>query len=87
MKLVLPIFFYTDAIQKLKDAGMDYEITDCLVSNVTFYNISAIAPYIEHDKKTGYSIIYIGCDSFICKLHPVKLEQLIDDTRTSNKEV
>lgn len=85
MKLTLPIFFYTDAIQKLKDADIDYDIKQCDIYPVIFYRIDAIAPFIEHDKKTGYTCIYQGDSSFICALHPIKVEELIDASRREDK--
>ena len=87
MKLTLPIFFNSEKVRVAKDTGIDYNLKDCIINHVTFFNINAISPYLQDDKLTQYTIIYAYNVEFVCKLHPLKVEDLINASRRDSKEV
>lgn len=76
MKVVLPILFNTDETQVFKDAGIDYDLTECHTREVIFYNINCIFEYIDDNKL--YTMICANGDEFLCPLHPEVVERIID---------
>lgn len=47
--------------------GMDYKLCDCPTKKVTYYNISAISPYVdEADNNKEYCRIHCNDSDFIC---------------------
>lgn len=76
MKIKLPIFYHTDETTSLKSVGVDYQLEDCEIKEITFYNIDAISPNIEEDKE--YCTIFSSGDEFTCSLSYKEVEYLID---------
>jgi len=76
MKITLPILFNTYKLQSLQDADINYDLRECEVRNMTFYNIDAIADYFENDIE--YSQIYYCNTSVYCTLKKSEVEKMID---------
>jgi len=76
MKITLPILFNTNSTQSLQDADIDFDLRECEIRNMTFYNIDAIADYFENDIE--YSQIYYCNTSVYCTLKKNEVERMID---------
>jgi hypothetical protein len=77
MKLLkLPILHHTDNTTQMRDIGVDYDLADCQVKEISFLNIDAISEYIDGDDK--YSCIHVNDNEYICTFTYSKLIKLIE---------
>lgn len=76
MKLKLPVFFHTDETANEFELGVKYNITECEVRQVVFYDITAIAPFFKDGKE--FCTIHTPSGSFIARRLMSEVEKLID---------
>lgn len=63
----LEIFFADDQFSTFDKVGMEYKLIDCPSRKVTYYNISAISPYLDGaDENKQYCRIHCNDTDFIC---------------------
>jgi len=55
----IPIYHYSDKVEQLKDAGLEYDIKDCIIKYITFFDICGVG-----QSKEGYAIIYTPTGDF-----------------------
>jgi hypothetical protein len=79
MKIKLPILFNTDSLQILDNADIDFDLRECEVRPIVFYQISAITSYIENEIE--YSQIYSNGTSFYCSLKMNEVERMIEQSQ------
>lgn len=77
MKVKIPVFFNTDETLQLEDLGIESNLADCELRDVTFYNINYISPYL--DKDNTYTTIASNGTSFISPLSTDEVENLIEE--------
>lgn len=79
LKVKLPIYYHTDESSLLDDLGIEQEdsFEKMEVREMIFYNINAIAKYIENEKEVACRIFSNG-DAFLCKLLFEEVEKIID---------
>lgn len=75
MKLKLPILFNTDSTQNLQDADIDFDLRECEVKTMIFYQINCIAPYFENGIE--YCQVYSNGMSFYTTLKINEVESLM----------
>ncbi len=76
LPLELDILFHTDETERLKEANLDYKLSDCDVKKITFYHINAIAPY-QDDSLGELSSVFSNGGEFICILTYNELKTII----------
>lgn len=64
--LELPIFFMNERISSLENAGIDYNVRESDIREVTFYSINAVSQYIENFEPSEFTNIYVDGDLFVC---------------------
>lgn len=79
MKIKLPVFYHTEETANEFELGVKYNITDCEIREVIFYDISAIAPYIKDEEE--YCTIHTPSGSFIARRLITEVEKLIDNSK------
>ena len=57
----LPIYHYTDKVEDLIKAGLEYDIEECTIHYITFFDISGISP-----DKDNHSLIFSNGETFMC---------------------
>lgn len=81
MTVTLPIIFHTDGTSQLKDLGIEYKLDDCQQKQMTFFNIAAIADYVEEGTDNQYTSIFAGGFEFIC---PLTQQYVIDKIKSND---
>lgn len=76
MKIKLPILFNTDTTQNLQNVNIEFDLRECEIKQMTFYQINCTAQYFENDIE--YSQIYSNGMSFYCSLKMSEVELIID---------
>jgi hypothetical protein len=74
----LPVFQYSDETAVLAECGVDYEMSKNDIGLMTFFNIDAIAPYIDGEKQ--YCTIHVNGTEYIAAITYKKLRKLIWQT-------
>ena len=79
-RLTLRCYYHTDETRQAEKLDINFSITDCKIRFVYFYNIAAVAEYVEGDKV--YAEVHCNGTQFICVDPPdrvaVKLEQILN---------
>lgn len=75
LPITIPIFHHNDNTSKLKEMGINYSLTDCDIRKITFYNICAVAIYIEEDKE--YANIHTDGSEYVSPLSYEEVNKLI----------
>lgn len=77
INVLLPIFFHTSNTSTLKDLDIDYDLSDCEVRDIIFFNIDAICEYCEENTNRKFTSIFAGGNEFICVLQQDKVLEKI----------
>lgn len=75
--LEIEIIWHTDETRKLSDAGMEYDVEDCIHKTVTFYHIDLISPY-EWDLAHNFCKIHSCGEYWISPFTYEQVKGLID---------
>jgi hypothetical protein len=62
----LPILHHTEETGKMLDLGMRPELDECPIVDIYFFNINAVAKYVE--KGVEYTEVFSNGEMFICDL-------------------
>jgi len=83
VNITLPIYIYDEDSSKLEDLGIETSLKDAPTEKMTFYEINAIAPYIENGIEA--STIFCNGREFICPLSYGEVYVKIRKENESNK--
>lgn len=76
LPITIPIYHHTKDTESLKSLGIGYSIQDCEKRNITFYNINAVATYID-DEGIEYANIHTDGSQYISPMTAKKVNELI----------
>lgn len=62
--IILPIYHHTDESANLEDLELDYELSECDVKDIIFYQINAISVHKVDGK--DYTHIHANGTSYLC---------------------
>lgn len=79
MKIILPILFNTEEIEKLELIGQEITLDKCRVTNMIFYSINHISPRLDNRTSIGSN-----GELFICNLSITEVETIIDSYVTND---
>lgn len=74
----LDTFFHNEDTSKLEEMGMDYDVDDCDIRKMTFYDIKTIAPYFGNNDDKNYCTVGANGSPFICKITYSQLKALLN---------
>lgn len=75
--ITLPILHHTDETTSLKALGIDYKLEETEVKTMNFYNINAIAAYVEDEKE--YTSIFTNGTEWLCTLPHNEVVKIIEN--------
>lgn len=76
MNITLDIFFHTEETSNMEDAGLDYDIEDCEIRQITFYQISHIKP--RKEGKKWFTAICANATEYVSPITYDKVKAEID---------
>jgi hypothetical protein len=78
MRLILPILYNTDETTKKDEIGVDIKVSEYIIRDMIFYQISSVGQYVENGiVMDNYSQIYSNGISFYCALSVNEVDKLI----------
>ncbi len=81
MEITLKVFVLQDTQQAdAQEIGVDIPISECILEEMTFYNIDFIAPSFISKK---YCSIGVGDSDFICDKSYTEVKEIIRSARLS----
>lgn len=73
MSITIPIFVHTPETSAAHEQGLDFDLEDCRVQDVTFYALNYVKGYRSNGKEQVYS--QIGCNGEIF-VSPIPIQEL-----------